>query len=198
MRFVMNIFVLDKDPIRAAQLQCDKHVVKMIVESAQLLSTAHRMLDGKLETRLSKSGRKQKYYALDASVEDVYYRACHHNHPSNVWARESDTNYNWLYRHFVALCDEYKYRYGKVHATDTKLRDALATPPRNIPVTSETPFKLAMGSNPECIDNNDPIGSYRKFYQTKQDRFKMVWTKRTTPEWFNVKSGEMKNNVIHV
>ena len=60
----MNIFILDDDPIKAAQLQCDKHVVKIIVESAQMLSTAHRMLDGAMETRLTKSGRKGKYYYL--------------------------------------------------------------------------------------------------------------------------------------
>ena len=184
----MNIFILDNDPVKAAQLQCDKHVVKMIVETAQLLSTAHRMLDGKLETRLSKSGRKQKYYALDGTAEDTFYRACHHNHPSNIWARESKANYQWLYKHFTALCDEYTYRYGKMHATDTKLRYVLNATPRNIPNSDLTPFRLAMGSNPECIDNNDPVGSYRKFYQTKQDRFKMAWTKRNIPEWFNVNS----------
>jgi hypothetical protein len=181
----MNIFVLDNDPVIAAQLQCDKHVVKMIVETAQLLSTAHRMLDGTLEQRLSKSGRKQKYYALPDPDESIYYKACHHNHPSGIWTRESNTNYNWLYDHFIALCDEYTYRYGKVHATDTKLRDALRAVPKNIPDTSLTPFKLAMGSNPECIDNSDPVGSYRSYYKTKKDRFKMAWTKRNTPEWFN-------------
>jgi hypothetical protein len=180
----MNIFYLDRDPVVAAQLQCDKHVVKMIVETAQLLSTAHRMLDGVLETRLSKSNRKQKYYALNNGLEDVVYKACHHNHPSAIWTRESNNNYNWLYCHFVALCDEYTHRYGKIHMTDTKLRDVLKTPPRNIPITYMTPIKLAMGSNPECIDNSDPVGSYRNYYKTKKDRFAMVWTKRNKPTWF--------------
>ena len=61
----MNIFVLDTDPVTAAQLQCDKHVVKMIVESAQMLSTAHRMLDGTIQIAPSKSGKRMvKHYRL--------------------------------------------------------------------------------------------------------------------------------------
>lgn len=180
----MNIFVLDNDPVKAAQLQCDKHVVKMIVETAQLLSTAHRMLDGSVKPVLSKNGRKIKSWTLDDHRDSILYKACHFNHPSAVWARESHMNYHWLYTHFIALCNEYTYRYGKVHATDTKLRDALQFIPNRIPEQTLTPFKLAMGSNPECIDNSDPVGSYRKYYRTKKDRFKMVWTNRATPEWF--------------
>ena len=180
----MNIFVLDTDPVIAAQLQCDKHVVKMIVETAQLLSTAHRMLDGTMVRKPNKNGRMLQVWQLDDNRDSVLYKACHYNHPSGVWCRESDTNYQWLYTHFIALCEEYTHRYGKVHATDTKLRAALAPSPTNIPKQTMTPFKLAMGTNPECIDNSDPVGSYRKYYRTKKDRFKMAWTNRTTPEWF--------------
>ena len=180
----MNIFVLDNDPVKAAQLQCDKHVVKMIVETAQLLSTAHRMIDGNMVRKPNKNGRMMQNWVIGDSRDDVLYKACHLNHPSAVWARESNTNYQWLYKHFIALCDEYTYRYGKVHATDTKLRDALRVVPSNIKSDIMTPFKLAMGTNPECIDNSDPVGSYRKYYKTKKDRFKMVWTNRATPEWF--------------
>ena len=123
----MNIFVLDNDPVKAAQLQCDKHVVKMIVESAQMLSTTHRMLDGKELKRPSKSGRTMvKYYELPDEREDILYKAVHFNHPCTVWSRESCCNYSWHYEHFIALCDEYKYRYGKTHSTDSKLRDILA------------------------------------------------------------------------
>ena len=68
----MNVFVLDDDPVVAAQLQCDKHVVKMIVESAQMLSTIHRMLDGTKEKRPSKSGKRMvDYYRLHDEREDV-------------------------------------------------------------------------------------------------------------------------------
>ena len=183
----MNLFILDEDAVKAAQLQCDKHVVKMIVESAQMLSTAHRMLDGTLTRRKSKSGKTMsKYWELQDERENVLYKAVHAGHPCTVWTMESSNNYNWHYVHFVALCDEYKYRYGKVHGTDKLLREALATPPKNIPVGYLTQQPLAMKANPECMDFNDVVGSYRKFYQTKQARFKMAWTARPIPEWFRL------------
>jgi len=180
----MNIFRLANDPVIAAQMQCDKHVVKMIVESAQMISTVHRMLDGKLEIRKSKTGRRQKYY--DHPLDDILYKAVHHKHPSTIWTSESVENYKWHYKHFIALCHEYEFRYGKQHASYLKLGEVLRNHPMNISHIPETPFKLAMGSNPECQFPDDPVKSYRLFYQTKQDRFKMVWTKRNKPEWFNV------------
>ncbi len=184
----MNLFILDKDPVLAAQLQCDKHVVKMIVESAQMLSTVHRMLDGRQTRVASKSGRTQvKAWVLPDDREDVLYKAVHMNHPCTVWTMQSSWNYAWHYSHFVALCDEYTYRYGKVHSTDTLLRKPLSSMPAKMKIGPKTPFALAMKSNPECMHPNDPVRSYREFYQTKQERFKMAWTKREVPEWFTVK-----------
>ena len=183
----MNIFVLDSNPIKSAQLQCNTHIVKMIVESAQMLSTAHRMLDGLLERRPSKSGKTiVKYWRMPDWRENTLYKAVHMYHPCTVWTLKSNNNYNWHWIHFAALCDEYKYRYEKVHATDTQLRNVLKTLPENIPVGAMTPQPLAMTSNPECMDPNNVVESYRKFYQTKQHRFKMAWTKRKVPEWFEV------------
>jgi hypothetical protein len=181
----MNLFILDTDPIKAAQLQCDKHVVKMIVESGQMLSTVHRMLDGTETKRPSKSGKTMvKYWEHpEEDMENVLYKAVHINHPCTIWSRESIANYIWHYNHFEALCDEYKYRYNKEHATDTLLRKVLMRPPINISEEGQTPFKLAMKSNPECMFD-DPVKSYQAFYKTKKDRFKMVWTKRDVPEWF--------------
>jgi len=183
----MNIFVLHEDPVVAAQLQCDKHVVKMIVESAQMLSTAHRILDGTVQIAPSKSGKRMvKHYRLfeDPEMDQILYKAVHHKHPCTVWTMESADNYLWHWRHFEALCEEYTYRYGKVHATSL-LKSPLWTLPHNIPMIKKTPFKLAMQSNPECMFPEDPVRSYRMFYQTKQDRFKMTWTKRDQPWWFN-------------
>jgi hypothetical protein len=185
--YIMNIFVLDQDPTQAAQLQCDKHVVKMIVESAQMLSTAHRVLDGILTKRPSKSGKTiVKYYELDDyEAELIYYKAVHINHPCSIWCRESEANYRWLWDHMFALCQEYTHRYGKMHKSESVLWP-LRSSPLNIPKGGLTAFKLAMQSNPECINKSDPIKSYRMFYQTKQSRFKMAWTKRNIPEWFEV------------
>ena len=180
----MNIFILDNDPIIAAQLQCDKHVVKMIVESGQMLSTVHRMVDGVMERRPSKSGSMLQYFKLDDDRETILYKACHYNHPSTIWTRENSHNYKWHYSHFTALCDEYTFRYGKQHATDRKLRSILRNPPLKIKQANDlSPFKLAMGDNPECV-TEDAVQSYRNFYKTKAKRFKMVWTKRQIPSWF--------------
>lgn len=189
----MNIFVLDSSPVLAAQLQCDKHVVKMIVESAQMLSTAHRMLDGKVRvvdrfnTNTGKSRKAKIWQLADKNLDADLYAAVHTGHPCTVWTMMSDANYRWHYDHFVALCNEYTYRYGKVHRTDTVLRDILRNVPASIPRVPLTQFPLAMKSNPECMDHSDPVTSYRKFYQTKQARFKMAWTKRNVPDWFVVK-----------
>jgi hypothetical protein len=181
----MNIFIIDKNPVKAAQLQCDKHVNKMVLESAQMLSTAHRVLDGVVSLRPSKSGKRNvKYWTLHDDRENVLYRPVHVNHPCTVWTMINSSNYQWHYEHFVALCDEYTYRYGKQHRSDMLLRSILKNLPKNIPRGLLTPQPLAMNSNPECIDRNDIVGSYRKFYQTKQHRFKMVWSKRPAPEWF--------------
>jgi len=181
----MNLFVLDNDPVKAAQLQCDKHVVKMVVESAQMLSTAHRILDGTVEMRESKSGKNMiKYWVHpDSGLESILYRVAHQSHPCTVWTMQSKANYDWHYKHFVALCDEYKYRYGKVHMSDEKLRSILSVAPENIPDGQLTKQPLAMKSNPECMFD-DVVKSYRAFYQTKQERFKMVWSKREVPSWF--------------
>jgi hypothetical protein len=186
----MNIFILSEDAAEAAQLQCDKHAAgKMAVESAQMLSTAHRMLDGYVEKGLSKSGKRTVNHWVhpDAELDAALYKAVHFHHPCTVWTMESAENYKWHYDHFVALCNEFTFRYGKVHMSYTKLCDILSVVPKNIPKVSRTQFKLAMGSNPECMFPNDPVRSYRDFYQTKQERFKMEWSKRPVPEWFKQK-----------
>ena len=199
----MNVFILDSSPMIAARLHCDKHVVKMIIESAQMLSTAHRMLDGKPERRPSKSGKTmQQYYKLPDEREHILYKAVHKFHPCTKWTMQSKDNYRWHYRLFEMLCDEYTYRYGKKHKTANLLKPLLRLP-KNIPdeYISEEAHRwsrknldysyprmtippLAMKSNPECMFPEDPVKSYRKFYKTKEARFKMAWTKRPKPTWF--------------
>ena len=107
----MNIFWLDKDPVENARMHHDKHVVKMILEYAQLLSTAHRLLDGTQLSTTSASGRKKKVWQLPDHRDSVLYSATHTNHPSAVWARDNYHNYKRLYALFVATCDEYTHRY---------------------------------------------------------------------------------------
>ena len=183
----MNIFALHNDPKKAAQMHCDAHISKMVVESGQMLSTVHRMLDGNETKRLSKSGKRMiKYWEHpDINLELTLYKAVHMNHPCTVWSRESSANYKWHYRLFIELAKEYTHRYSKDHATLLKLEKILANPPQNMTSGNLTPFRLAMKSQPQCMNENDPISSYRQFYQTKQERFNMKWTNRTAPKWFN-------------
>jgi len=188
----MNVFVLDESPVIAAQSQCDKHVVKMIVESGQMLSTAHRMLDGTADRRPSKSGKRLiQHWSLNDVRECVLYKAVHMGHPCTVWTMQSSKNYIWHWEHLEALCKEYTSRYGKVHKTEQDLLEILRTMPTNIANGDLTPWPLAMGAAPECINISDVVGSYRKFYQTKQARFKMAWTNRAIPDWFKFADMEL-------
>lgn len=176
----MNIFYLDHDVTKCAEMHNDKHVVKMILEYAQLLSTAHRCLDGVLTVGLSKSGRKRKQYVLPDGREQVLYSATHINHPSAVWVRQSDANYAWLFRMFGALMDEYTYRYGKTHACE-RLADALSHRPKNIPTGTFTQPTPAMPDEVKIA--GDSIQSYRNYY-IKNKPHLASWKKRNKPEWY--------------
>lgn len=186
----MNIFVVNQDPVIAAQELCDKHVVKMILESAQMLSTAHRLLDGDMYLeRNDADTRNVKRWRLHDSREEILYKVVHINHPCTVWTRECSANYMWHYRHFAALCDEYTHRYSKIHSTDTLLRNALSRLPNNIRM-SDTTTAMPMAMFDECKVSSDPVECYRNYYQTKQQRFRMSWTKRHVPDWFRFQDEE--------
>lgn len=169
-------------------MQCDKHVNKMCLESAQMLSTAHRILDGKPKKQLSKSGKSLvTHYELDVVRENTLYRVAHANHPCSKWVRETSGNYNWMFYHWKHLCKEFYFRFGKKHKS-TELAIDLAYQPININLDNKTPFVLAMNNYPEYMFKDDPVKSYRMFYQTKQDRFAMKWEKgREKPEWFKLR-----------
>lgn len=182
----MNIFVLDRDPARAAYMMCDKHVVKMVTESAQLLSTAHRVLDGTMVMKPSVSGKRMvPHFDLyegsdDLEMELILYKANHINHPCSVWARSSSANYDWLYNHFVALCEEYTSRYSKYHACDIKLLQPLRNKPRNIPTGTLTEFAQAM---PDDCKQNDVALAYQSYYNKYKSGF-AKWKLGNVPEWF--------------
>jgi len=177
----VNIFYLDHDVTKCAEMHNDKHCVKMILEYAQLLSTAHRVLDGTQSSRLSKTGRKQSWFGLPDNRESLLYNATHINHPSAVWCRDSDANYDWLYRLFCALCDEYSYRYGKIHLTDQKLRHVLSHTPKNIRVK---PFTQPTPAMPDEVKvPGDSIKSYRNYYINNKPHL-AAWKKRQQPEWY--------------
>jgi hypothetical protein len=179
----MNIFYLDRDVIKCAEMHNDKHCVKMILEYAQLLSTAHRVLDGTLSVGLSETGRKQSRYVLSDGRESLLYIATHLNHPSAVWVRQSAENYLWLANMLIALCGEYTYRYGKVHKTE---RDGLAyvllkNIPHNIRNSGFTQPTPAMPDEVKIV--GDSLASYRNYY-IKNKAHLASWKKRNIPEWY--------------
>lgn len=92
----MNIFYLHNDPTECAKLHADKHVVKMILEYAQLLSTAHRILDGHEVIEQTANGRRIKRWKLESDLDKVLYKSTHSNHPSAIWVRQNQQNYIWL------------------------------------------------------------------------------------------------------
>ena len=176
----INIFYLSEDPIQCAKWMVDRHVIKMLVESAQLLSTAHRLLDGKEYVGESKSGRKAKRWSLVDGRDEVLYSATHTNHPSAVWVRQSVENYNWLVDHMFALGNEYTYRYGKKHLTIEKLGYQLQSPPFNLKEWDMTLMPSCMPE--ECKISDDPVLNYREYYRKGKANLHQ-WTKREVPAW---------------
>ena len=178
----MNIFILDLDVRKCAQYHVDKHVVKMILEYAQLLSTAHRVLDGVQATALTKSGRNQKVWKLEnSSLDSALYKATHMNHPSAIWVRQSYKNYEHLHELFYHLCKEYTKRYGKVHKTERLMIDLFAAP---VNIDIKAPFTEPPPAMPEyCKVPGNSIESYRKYYIHEKSRF-ATWKKREIPYWF--------------
>jgi len=153
----MNIFYISTNPVRAAQMQCDKHVVKMILESAQMLCTAHH----------------------EFGNHGVPYKVAHRNHPSTVWARSGVKQYKWLYRHFQALSDEYTDRYGKVHLSWEKCAQALSEPPMGIPDIEWT-------DPPQCMPDECKRASSREAYRVYYFKYKpqvidMRWPENRQP-----------------
>lgn len=151
----MNIFILDEDQMQAAKFHCDAHVIKMILETAQLLCNI-QWLAGK----------------------QAPYKATHLKHPCTKWLLESKSNYEWLVLLGLYLSDEYTFRYNKVHKSSEVIKWNLYNFP-NLHDIGLTDFALAM---PEQYKNKDPVKSYRDYYiNEKSHLFK--WTKREKPYW---------------
>jgi hypothetical protein len=178
----MNVFYLDSDPKTCAEMHLDKHCSKMLVEYAQLMSTAHRVCDGTEWYDKNKIGRKIKRWRVSANLEDVLYKASHVNHPSNIWTRASSENYAWLYEMWSHLHEEFKLRYGKEHLSYTKLKEVLQYPPINI---DNTPFTQPTQAMPDDVKDDDAIVAYRNYYIKYKKNF-AVWKNRKQPDWFTV------------
>jgi hypothetical protein len=156
----MNIFRVDNNPFRAAEMLCDKHVVKMVLETAQLLSSAHHM--------------------LDTPVAPKVYKLTHKNHPCALWVRSSKRNYSWTLKHFMALLHEYTYRYGKTHKSARLLPYFCQSNVLPIKESRET-------DPPQCVyddcKDDDVVKAYQKYYAARSKEIDMRWTKREVPKF---------------
>lgn len=175
----MNIFYLSESSEEAARLMCDKHVIKMVTEYTQILSTVHRVLDGTEYVGNSKTGRKVKRWCLSDDRESILYSATHVHHPSTVWARSGADNYMWLFNHMVETTREYTYRYGKRHKC-CDLLDALSKVPDNIARVSFTQPPPAMDK--QYIISDDSVENYRNYYRLGKIHLHS-WKNRPVPDW---------------
>ena len=180
----MNIFYLHENPKICAEMHLDKHSSKMLVEYAQLLSTAHRVLDGKEVTRLNKIGRTMKTY-IHPTRDHYLYKSCHVNHPSAIWVRQSSKNYMWLYAMWKELNKEYMYRYSKdaPHASFRKLDSHLKQTPRTIPRGID--FTQPTQAMPDDVKNESSLTAYRDYY-IKYKQHLAKWKLRGMPYWYEV------------
>jgi hypothetical protein len=153
----MNIFLLDFNPRKAAEYHCDKHVVKMILETAQLLYTAHWMLNPEV---------------LPAES----YKKTHVNHPCAIWVRESLSNYIWLAELGKCLCAEYTHRYHKLHKTAIHIEWLQS----HLPNLSDIGITLIRQAMPKECKHPNPVEAYRTYYLEYKSHF-LVYTSREVP-----------------
>jgi hypothetical protein len=163
----MNIFILDKDPVKAAKYHCDKHVVKMVVELFQQLGSA-----------VIRNGVKQEKLPLTSKNKPI--KGGYHNHPCTRWCGDSRFNYIWAATHAVALCKEYTYRYCKTHSCQSGIIQ-LSKMSDVIQDGELTPFALAMPDEYKC---EDAVKSYRNYYLNNKRTFARWEKLNNTPYWW--------------
>lgn len=212
----MNMFITDVEHKLNLVNYCDVHVRKMITEQAQMLSTAHRVLDGVKGTLLVYSNKDKKFilkqynFVLRHMGEEgstpALYLKTHENHPNNLWIRESIMNYRYAYHLFIAMLDEYEYRFGKKHES-SKLRHDLKQVPRNLKNIKMTPF--VWDQSYQFINN--VTDAYKKIFIDKFREWSLSnamlingdpnpvrkrlvdvsWTKRDLPEFIDNETLDM-------
>lgn len=165
----MNIFVLDKHPATAAKYNCDKHVVKMVLELFQQLGSA-----------VIRHGATPDQMPLTSKGTPL--KGGYHNHPCTRWCGNTRINYMWASTHAIALCEEYTARYGKTHSCEAGIRK-LADMQYMIPEGPLMPFAQAM---PEEYKSHDAVTAYRNYYINDKKSF-AKWNKlNNTPNWWKL------------
>jgi len=179
----MNVFYLSAYPDMCAEMHMDSHCSKMIIEYAQLMSTAHRVLDGEEYYGRTKNNRRiKRWLHPNPELEDTLYKASHINHPSALWVRKSKKNYRWLYELWTELNKEFMYRYNKdvPHESFRKLKWELFSPPENM---KENEFTEPTPAMPNDVKNESSIIAYRDYYILYKQHL-AKWTKRDKPHWY--------------
>lgn len=167
----LNIFHLHPNPEVCAEHYVDIHLGKILIECAQMLSTAVRLTPG----------------AGDEFHLNSFYQATHINHPMNVWVRSSYSNWYWTILHAMALSKEYTYRLLKIHGAHGNGLNPLLDDDvnifmhRNLPY-APTPFPLCIPDHYKFYD--DPHWAYRAYYKFGKSHVHK-WTKRGPPEWMD-------------
>lgn len=166
----MNIFVLHTNPITAARMMCDKHIPKMVVESAQMMASA-----------LRRHGAADAIMPI-AKTTGRPYLGGYHRHPCTVWTGDTRHNFLWLAEHGSTLAAEYTSRYGKVHACAGAI-EQMTRHASLIPTGPVTEFAQAMPD--EFKVEGNAVLAYRRYYSSDKRRF-ASWTKGTpAPSWWD-------------
>jgi len=197
----MNIFVLNRDPQAAAVQHCNKHVVKMIVETGQMLSTAHWVLwlDKLDKTRDDfKLVRDMKVYLLEHIPKDKQpeFKMTHHNHQCSIWVRENIANYFWAVRLMRALLDQYTRRYKKKHKSEWNYKWLLKNIPPGIPDGYLSQHPVCMKDEYKIYEDDGRISvvkSYKNYYILDKSRFAKWEPHSITPKWFKEGIKERQN-----
>ena len=178
----MNIFILDENIKQSAEYHVDKHVVKMPLETAQLLCTTHwisKYIGHATDRFITKDELAILREAKKTEPRPFPYLPVMPNHPCTIWVRSSMQNYMYLLVLGIALGKEYTYRYGKTHKSVEEVIKKL--PNIDLPDRGLTPFAQAM---PDEYKNGDAIQAYRKYYL--QDKYNLfAWKNREVPEWIS-------------
>lgn len=171
----MNIFYTNECPIKAADTLAYRHIVKMILEGTQMLSTCHHILGSDLQLK---------------------YKPTHPNHPSNVWVRKSKAHYEWLWLHTKRMCEIYTETSGKIHKAEYVLDDLISSP--SMAVDTYTP-------PPACVDNDLKGLPVTTAYRTYLNRKYNEWLGREkplkvefkvdTPDWFKIEFNQVKQTL---
>jgi hypothetical protein len=189
----MNIFALHPNPRKTARWHVDKHVVKMLLETCQLLYTAHWVLHyPELKTarspiqlsRLQKTKEVPEYMrsAPTSASGQIGYRPCHVHHPCAVWTRQTAGNYQWLFRLGLELAREYRFRFKKIHSCEAHMIWLSEHRPPTIKPYPKRRFAIAMADEYKVSEN--AIISYRNYYKTaKKEKGLIKYTGRHIPHW---------------